>query len=66
MLDVEPEHTFLNKTTIAKSVYLNFKLDYSHRFYVPYDWVLFIAKMLKVKTEYNSLNGTMSAMSAFG
>ena len=64
MLDVEPEHKFLNKTIIAKSVYLKSKLDYSLRFFVPYDWMLSIAKMLKVKTEYNSLNGTNIAMSA--
>ena len=33
-LEVEPEHKFLNKTIIAKSVYLNFKLDYSLRFFL--------------------------------
>ena len=29
MLDVEPEHKFLNKTIIAISVYLESKLDYT-------------------------------------
>ena len=29
MLDVEPEHKFLNKTNIAIYVYLDSKLDYS-------------------------------------